>query len=68
MDEMYGGAKGRLFAERACRVLGYFEGTGEIPGRFTRCDATALPDGVDAALIDSCAEPRRSAASVLASA
>ena len=39
--ETYGGAKSRQFAERACRVLGYFERTGEIPGRFTRHDATA---------------------------
>ena len=40
----YGGSKGRQFADRACRVLGYFERTGEIPGRFARCDAAA-PQG-----------------------
>ena len=105
--EAYGSTKGRQFAERACRVLGYFECTGEIPGRFTRHDATApqasarflelyiadcarrglssktiaargrdlcqflwhvedrgatFPDDVDAALIDSWAESRHSAA------
>ena len=41
VNDSYGGTKGRAMADRACRVLGYFEDAGEIPGRFNHHDATA---------------------------